>query len=213
MKCIDLSIHICGLNSETITNKIMIFKPKFSIKISINEEELSSNHIENISDYLKYIMASYSRIITAAIGNSKLCISKLRFRYDDYMLGLLNDKPLAKLFDYINSEVIEFEVFFCGGASIHCERNYKFIIHPNEEIHKHTPHVHVEKDRKSIRYSLTTLEPMDKLDYPHIRDNKKIIIPALKKHKQKLMDLWNHYQHGYSLPVISDNGDQYYPES
>ncbi len=129
------------------------------------------------------------------------------------MLGFRNDKPLLELFEYINSEFIEFDIFFCGGASIHCERNYRFIIHPNEEIHKHTPHVHVVKDGKSIRYNLTNFEPMDKLDYPHIRDNKKIIIPALKKYKNKLLDLWNHYLHGYSLPDISSNGNQYYPES
>lgn len=182
----------------------------------MSEEDLHYNKITDVNQLENYLKIHYTKIIKATIGehyNELFCLERTYIKNCDYLLSFKENKNLSDIFEYINSDDIEFHYFIVGGASIHCERNYKFIIHPNEDIHKYSPHVHVEKERKSIRYNLETLEPMDKLDYPHKRDHKKIIIPALKKHKNELMEFWNHYQNGYTPPILSDDGRQYYAES
>ena len=88
-------------------------------------------------------------------------------------------------------------------------------MHPNEAVHKHKPHVHVVKDDMSVRYSLETLErfPQDVFSREYKRDEKKIIIPALKKNQKKLWDYWNCYMGGYCSPTIDCQGKEYYKES
>jgi hypothetical protein len=213
MKNIDFNIHICGINDKMFTDEIMIYKPRISVKLSISEEDLSNNHIMNISDLINYITGTYNSLIFASIGDKSLNLNSLHFKYNDYLLGFRNDKSLSELFNYVNSDYIEFHSFFCGGASLHYENGYKFSINPSENCHLFSPHVHVIHPNGTVRFYLNTLEPMDELILPHKRDLKKIIIPSIEKYKNELLDLWNHYQNGYNTPIVADNGKQYYPES
>lgn len=212
MKTIDFNLHIYGINDKTFSDTIMIYKPHISVRFSIFEYELSNNHIKKISDLLKYISVTYRSFVIAAIGNHPLDINKLYLKYDDYLLGFINDKTLSELFSYVNSDHLEFDSFFGGGASFHND-GYKFFINPSEKCHQNTPHVHVEKEGKTVRFYLKSSKPMDTLVFPHRKDVKKIIIPTIKKNKKKLMKWWKHYQNGYTTPTLSNKGKQHYPES
>ena len=67
----------------------------------------------------------------------------------------------------------------------------------------------------SVRYSLDTFKRFEQ-DIPsreHKRDEKKIIIPALKKNVKRLYGFWNQYMSGYIPPDEDENGKQYYKES
>lgn len=132
-----------------------------------------------------------------------------------YLLGLQKDEPLTELFAFFKRAKIEIDyILVLGGASIHCN-GYRFTIHPNEEIHKHRPHVHVIKNDTSVRYSIDTFERFehDTLSREHQRDEKKIIIPTIKKNKKRLYVFWNQYMNGYIPPIEDENGKQYYKES
>lgn len=212
MKSIDFNIHIYGINENTFTDKIMIYKPHTSIKFSINEEELLHNGITNISGLLDYITKTHHTIITAVIGDNTFNLNNLYFKYDDYLLGFQNNKTLYDVFDYTKSNNIEFHTFFGGGASFYND-GYKFFINPSEKCHQNTPHVHVEKEGKTVRFYLKSFKPMDELVFPHRKNVKKIIIPTIKKNKKKLKKWWKHYQNGYTTPTLSNKGKQYYPES
>ena len=90
-----------------------------------------------------------------------------------------------------------------------------FIIHPDEDIHKNTPHVHVRRDDEETRYYLESLErfPNDKVSRRFLKDEKKRIKPYLLKNKEKLYEYWNLYMNGYTTPAMNEEGKQYYKES
>ena len=131
------------------------------------------------------------------------------------LLAFQSDKRISDVFDFFKKRKLEIVyVFVAGGTSTWCS-GYQFVVHPNEAVHKHKPHVHVVKDDMSVRYSLETLErfPQDVFSREYKRDEKKIIIPALKKNQKKLWDYWNCYMGGYCSPTIDCQGKEYYKES
>ncbi|MGN0453204.1 MAG: DUF4160 domain-containing protein [Ruminococcus sp.] len=216
MRSISFTIYICGINEETYTEKIMIYKPHLSKDFYLTEKELLENEILSVSDFIIYIKKHYGTVIRSFIGDysySKMNFDTVYFNHKDYMLGFLENKNLTEVFDYTKSETISFVFFVVGGASFNIDKKYKIIIHANEDNHKYMPHVHVEKDNISVRYSLETLEPIDKLVYPHKRDNKKVIEPFLRENSDFLMNLWNDYQNKYRVPTMTNDGRQYYSES
>ena len=73
-------------------------------------------------------------------------------------------------------------MYVAGGASREYH-GYKFIVRSDEDRHKNMPHIHVEKDGVSPRYLLSNLERIasDKCLKDHLRDEKKIIKPYIKK--------------------------------
>ena len=75
------------------------------------------------------------------------------------------------------------------------------------------PHVHVVKDDESVRYSLVTLERIDKCSRSFLRDEKKKIRPALEKYLPRLQEYWTAAMNGYRPPEFDFHGKQYYPES
>ena len=145
----------------------------------------------------------------------ELNLSNIYIRYAGSLYALQSDKEIADVFSFFKTNKIRIVYFFvAGGASIYCD-GYKFVVHPNEKIHRNTPHVHVELDDVSVRYHLDTFErfPNDKYSREYKRDEKKIIIPGLKKHKKQLWQYWNCYMNGYIPPEIDVSGRQYYKES
>ena len=167
-----------------------------------------------VSDLIEYIKGDNKmREVLDEWGLETIDAEKVYIRHRDYLLGLREDKTLSSIFDYFVKVPLELIFFIVGGASIHNETDYRFTVHPNEDIHRYMPHVHVSKDDIEIRYSLETLQPIDPLVNPHKRDNKKIIIPFLKKKQKELMEFWQLYMDGYTSPQITQGGQQFYPES
>ena len=148
-------------------------------------------------------------------GREKLQVSTVYIRTEDTLLGLQEDKHIAEIFSYFGCEHIDF-VYVCvlGGASFWCD-GYRFIVHPNEEIHRHHPHVHVKRNEQETRYSLDTLArfPNDTFSREFKRDEKKIILPYLRKNQVKLLRYWDCYINGYIPPMEDADGMQFYNES
>lgn len=217
MKKIVFRIHLCGMSEKTFSKKIMIYKPFNTVKKVFSIKNCNDNGIVYISDLINFIVTNTKDInsLLGDYGTENFNYRSIYIRHKDYLLGLQKDEPLKELFAFFKSSKIEIDyISVLGGASIHCN-GYMFIIHPNEEIHKYQPHVHVIKNGISVRYSLDTFERFEH-DTPgreHQRDEKKIIIPTIKKNQNRLYDFWNKYMNGYIPPAEDENGKQYYKES
>ena len=214
MRELKVNIYFCGMSDETFSEQIMIYKPHGSITRCFSEKTLQQSGIVYISDLLNHLKRdTYIKERLSKQSLDKLAVSKIYIQNHDCLLGLREDKPLSTVYNDFDAPCLEFACFFVAGASIHNETSYRFTIHPDEKIHEHMPHVHVSKGEVEIRYSLETLLPIDPLVNPHKRDNKKIITPFLKRNHKKLLELWNYYTRGYSVPQITQEGQQFYAES
>ena len=214
MRELRFDIHVCGMSEETFTEQIMIYRPIHTTTKAFSQKELDKLGIVHVSELIEYIKRD--GVMCEALGTWGLeCIrtETIYIRHKDYLLGFREDKTLSEIFDYFHSEYLELAFFIVGGASLYNETRYRFMVHPNEDIHRHMPHVHVSKEGVEIRYSLETLQPIDSLVNPHKRDNKRIIIPFLKKNQKELMELWQRYMDGYTSPAITQDGKQLYAES
>lgn len=210
MKSITFSIYVCGMNRHTVTQKIMIHAPYAMYEKTFYGNDLAS---KTISDIIQIVGKDAAAFLTE--HGVKLSWEHVCIRTSSALIALQEDKKLDEIFTYFSTDDIQFAYFFIvGGASIHCG-GYRFTVHPDEDIHRNSPHVHVYKDGKNARYSLNTLKrfPDDNILREFIRDEKKIILPYLKKNQEKLMGYWNHYMNGYTFPAEDVDGNQYYPES
>lgn len=214
MRELKFNIHICGISDKTFAEQIMIWRPIHTATKTFSQDDLNELGIARVSELIEHIKQDDAmREVLGEWGLESIGTETVYIWRQDYLLGLLEDKALSDIFDYFHSEHIELAFFIVGGASIHNETSYRFTVHPNEDIHRHMPHVHVSKDDVEIRYSLETLQPIDSLVNPHRRDNKKIIIPFIEKNQEKLMGLWQLYMAGYTSPQITQEGQQFYAES
>lgn len=214
MHKLRFNIYVCGMSEETFTEQIMIYRPIYTTTKIFLQKDLDDLGIAYISELIEYIKRDNAMCeVLGEWGLENISTETVYIQHQDYLLGLREDKTILSIFDYFHSESLELAFFIVGGASIHNETSYRFTVHPNEDIHRHMPHVHVRKDDVEIRYSLETLKPIDPLVNPHRRDNKKIIIPFLEKNQKKLMGLWQLYMDGYISPQITQEGQQFYPES
>lgn len=214
MRELRFCLYICGVSEETFTEQIMIYKPIHTVVSAFSQRDLEERGITCVSGLIGWIKRD--RGMREALGEwglENLGTETVYLRHREYLLGFREDKALSELFDTFSPEILELAYFITGGASIHNETSYRFTIHPREEIHRYQPHVHVSKDQVEIRYSLETLQPMDPLVYPHRRDQKKIILPFLRKNRERLLELWNLYLEGYAPPVMTQEGRQFYKES
>ena len=205
------------MSRKSFTKKIMIYKPHSTVRKVFSLNNCNDCGIVYISDLINHIVANLSDIqsLLGDYGMENFNYRSIYIRHKDYLLGLQNDKSLAEIFYFFGKNKVEIDyILVLGGASIHCN-GYRFIVHPNEEIHRYHPHVHVYKNDVSVRYSLDTFKRFEQ-DIPsreHKRDEKKIIIPALKKNVKRLYGFWNQYMSGYIPPDEDENGKQYYKES
>lgn len=214
MRELRFTIHTCGMSEETFSEQIMIYRPTHTKTKVFSQKDLDSLGIVRVSELVEYIKQDDAICeILGEWGLENICTATIYIQHQNYLLGLLEDKTLSDIFNYFSTERLEFVFFIVGGASIHNETDYRFTVHPNEDVHRHMPHVHVLKDGVEIRYSLETLQPIDLLVNPHKRDNKKIIMPFLEKNQEKLMGLWRLYMDGYTSPAITQEGQQFYAES
>lgn len=211
---LQFNIYFCGMSAETFSEQIMIYKPNYSITRYFTESTLGQANIVYVSELLNCLKQDVE--ITdhlGAWGLDNFTVSTIYIQHHDSLLGLQEDKRVSDVFNDFNTHYLNFAYFIVGGASIHNETSYRFTIHPDEKIHEHMPHVHVSKAETEIRYSLETLLPIDPLVNPHKRDNKKIITPFLQTHHKQLLEMWNYYAKGYTVPEITQEGQQFYGES
>ncbi len=214
MRELRFNIYVCGMSEETFTEQIMICRPIHTAAKTFSEKVLNKLNIAHVGELIEHIKQDHAmREVLGEWGLENIGVETIYIRHRDYLLGLLEDKALSDIYDYFHAESLEMAYFIVGGASIYNETSYRFTVHPNEDIHRHMPHVHVAKDDVEIRYSLETLQPIDPLTNPHRRDNKKIIMPFLKKNQERLLGFWQLYMNGYTLPTISQEGKQFYSES
>lgn len=214
MQEIKFDLHICGMSEKTYTEQIMIYRPIQTATKTFSKEALDQLGITHISDLIEHIKRD--DVMSAALGEwglQAISAETVYIHNQDYLLKLRENKKISDIFDYFRSDTLELLFFIVGGASIHNEKSYRFTVHPDEDVHRYLPHVHVSKDNVEIRYSLETLQPLDPLVNPHKRDNKKSIIPFLQENQKKLLEFWRLYMDGYVPPQITQEGQQFYAES
>ena len=216
MKRITFEIHyVNGLNDEYYSPDIMIRKPKISVIFSFDEEDLEMLKIRYISELIHHIK-TVNQCVESLIdgpGMENFSVQTTYIKQQDYLLRLEDDKALAQVFSDFQTEQLTFLHFYVsGGASIECN-GYRFTVHSKEKNHEHMPHVHVIKNGESVRYSLVTLKRIDSCSRAFLRDEKKKILPALKKHLPRLQEFWTTAMSGYRPPEFDFDSKQYYPES
>lgn len=206
MKIIVINFCLCGMSKKNFKKNIMIYRPR-KIKrkvIFLNKKNENTNLLEIVKT-LKYINQN-----KMSLDNKNIYLY-----YKNYLLKVVKNKTIKEISDYINHKFFKIYLFQIeGGASIH-NQGYDFRIHPDEHIHKHSPHVHVVKNNTSVRYSLQTFERYknDNVSKEIKKDEKKVIIPFIKKKQKYFLDCWNHYINGFEPPIINENNKQFYEES
>lgn len=216
MKSITFTIHSStGSSDEFYSRHILIDKPKMSISFYYNEEDLETLEIQSVSQLVREVKTT-NRCVEEMIadwGMENFTVQTTYIKRKDHLLAFEQDKTLAEVFTDFQTDHLELLHFYvAGGASLECH-GYRFMVHSNEEIHRNLPHVHVIKDGESVRYSLVTLERLDKCSHDFQKDEKKKILPALKKHLLRLQEYWTAAMGGYRPPEFDLKNKQYYPES
>ena len=214
MKRLRFNINCCGICADTVSDKIMIYRPCSVLTRDYTVEGLKLAGISTVEELIGHLKDSEEvREFIGSWGMEVFHYDRCYVNYKDYLLGFSENKIISEVFTYLDSEELEFSFFIVGGASIHNEMNYKFIVRSAERAHIYMPHVHVEKADIVVRYSLESLQPIDRLVNPHKRDNRKIIRPFLIKNQERLLEMWKHNMNGYYTPTITEEERQFYRES
>lgn len=216
MKSVTFTVHSStGSSNEFYSRHILIDKPKMSISFYFNEEDLEAVNIQRISQLVHEVKTT-NRCVEEMLsdwGMENLTFQTTYIKRKDHLLAFEQDKLLDEVFSDFRTTHLEL-IHFCvsGGGSVECN-GYRFRVWPNEEAHRHMPHVHVMKGDENVRYSLVTLERIDNCSRDYLRDEKKKILPALKKNLPKLQEYWTASMGGYRPPEFDFTNRQYYPES
>ena len=214
MGMVTFTVYCCGMSDKSFSDRTMIYKPhrafceKFVID-SADKRTTLTDIIRLYKDRVRMIDDAYLKLVIEDIS-----VDRLYIQTPDILWGITKNEYILNMFDYWETNELNLCFFLVGGASIHCE-GYFFLVHPNEDIHRFTPHVHVRRDDEETRYRLDTLErfPKDNISKRFLKDEKKIIKPYLRKHQEILLDFWNKYMDGSSSPGVDVRGRQYYRES
>ena len=211
---IDVNINFVGMSSDDYSDYVCMYKPY---------EIYRCKFVEGLSDdccysdlisraFVEYIQQCKQYTYSVEEFNE---YSLHYVKYGKYLIGCPAGKLIKEIRKELEIDDLIVEIFVLGGgASIQCH-GYSFVIHSNEAIHKHSPHVHVKRDGYSVRYSLENFERYDRdvCSREYIRDEKRIIIPFLKKNYSFFRDCWEKAQMGYEMPVIDELGRQYCEEN
>ena len=217
MKVIIFKIHMCSMSERTMSRKIMIDKPFKTITKFLNLSYCSKNNISTIGDLISHIKESCNGLfdLLGEFGIENFNIENMYIKHKGYLIGLQEDKSLSNVFTYFKKNILEFDYIYVAGGASREYHGYQFIVRPKEDIHRYTPHVHVQKYNVAPRYYLKTFERFkdDKYLREHDRDEKKIIIPFLEKNKKWLWEEWDMYMNGYTPPIVTESGKQYCKET
>lgn len=207
MKMIIINFCQCGMSDKYFSKKIRIYKPNHTKRkiIFINKK----NEHKTISEILQE---------TKYIQSHQVDIKEKNFYVlkRNYLLKGIKQKTIKEISNYINKKILRIYTFDVGGASEEY-RGFLFIIHPDEKVHDHQPHLHVQKNNVSVSYILEKNNVRRKKGNKGNKEinnaEKKVIIPFINKNFDKFMELWNDYMNGYDVPIINDNNEQYYDET
>lgn len=219
MKHITFDIYlIAGMSASTFSPTIMVDKPYDAIHTEFTWHELTELGVRYVSDLIELSKARNPDLQTqiGSYGMENFCYQTVYLKKGDYLIGLQEDKELTSIFTYFQTDHLEFAFLYVAGGASRNHMGYKFVVHlSREQIHAHEPHVHVERDGVSVRYSLDTFERFskDEPSWEHRRDEKKVILPYLKKNKALLMEYWDLAMNGFLPPQRDENGRQYCAES
>ncbi len=207
--------YVCPMSEELFSDRIMIYKPSVCLEHSYEcgQDFTQDTCVSALTDRFRAVLADQAMFGSWAM--EQLGFDTVYVQTADVLLGLREDKTLGELFAYFQTDQLELAfIYVPGGASFHCD-GYRFEVRPKEEIHRNTPHVHVIRDKESTRYFLETLKrfPQDTFSQTFKKDEKKVILPYLRKNRKKLTAYWNHYINGFDLPWEDTQSRQYYKES
>lgn len=215
MKKVDFTVYFCGITEGTFSERIMIYAAHDSYRktYSIGEDIPEDGEVSDIIKAFKLDANSDNNPLAHLVDNS-VRIDTAYLHINDTLYGFQYDKKLLDIFGDFDTEYLELAYFHAGGASL-SYHGYQFVVHSDEKIHEHRPHVHVKRNGNATRYSLDTLThfPEDAFCREFQRDEKKIIIPFLEKNIEKLSGYWDLAMKGYIPPVEDERGKQYYRES
>lgn len=214
MRIIEFKVHFCGMSKELYADHCMIYKPNHSLTQMYLFNDLRDKSIISVGELIQYIKSDPQiKKQLGEWGTEVFDVQTVFFKYQNYLLGLQEDKAIEQVFEDLGTDSLQMRFFVVGGASLHNERGYRFVINSKEKGHEHMPHVHVEHANGTVRFLLETLEPIDDMIQPHKRDYKKRILPILENLKPQLIEQWNINIKGYTTPTLSENTDQFYSVS
>ena len=210
---IRISALFCGISDDLLADHMMIWKPFETYeRVYIPGKDLPPDpRVSEMIDRFK-LDAKEDHDVLGEWGNRDLQVDSIFLRTETALIGFRENKHASDILSYFGCVDLDL-VYIClvGGASFYCD-GYHFIVHPNEDIHKYHPHVHVRRDDEETRYSLDTLTrfPSDTFSHTFKKDEKKHILPYLKKNQAKLRKQWDMYMNGYISPMEDEEGRQYY---
>lgn len=214
MKQVKFVISLCGMGAgDLFAENVMIWGPYKQLIIYYPSQELKNERIRRVSDLIEYLKTDEDMLHLDEWGIESFVYNHVFVNHEGDLYRLTEDKKISDLFrDFPEKDIELHYIEIVGGVSIEC-RGFLFIVHPDEAVHRYSPHVHVENDEYSARYSLETLQLIDanskKAEGFFRRSEKKIIRPFLEKNHNWFMNAWNMYQKGYEPPTINEEGMQY----
>lgn len=215
MRKVDFTAYFGGATDGTFSRKIMIHGAHNSYKktYSVGKDIPEDGKISDVIKATKLAARSDSNPLAHEVDDS-IQTDTVYLRINDTLYGFRYDKKLLEVFSDFGTDYLELAYFHVGGPSIR-DHGYRFVIHSDEKIHEHRPHVHVKRNGNATRYSLDTLArfPEDDFCREFQRDEKKIILPFIEKNIGKLRGYWDSTMKGYVPPVEDERGKQYYRES
>ena len=217
MRIILFRIHFRGMSLKCFSRKILIDKPFKTICYKVSPRKCNRKQIRTVSDLIDYIKRKdqKTQCLMGEFGAQYFNYSNIYVEHKGYLFGLKSDKELEDIFTQLGKRIVIFDFFYVAGGGSREYHGYRFSVHSDESIHEYLPHVHVERDGVATRYSLSTYERFkdDKCTRAHLRDEKKIIIPYIKKNHKWFMEKWNLSKNGFVPPVETLDGKQICLES
>lgn len=208
---------VVGMTEETLSPRVMVDRPARTVCLTFTARELAEAGVQTAGQLIALVKRRLPELpeLLGEYGMEQFRCEQVYLRWGDYLLGLGGDRPLEQVCARLADEDPHFVYLFAAGGASRQYMGYTFMVHPREQIHAHTPHVHVIRDDVSIRYSLVDFRrfSQDGKSRMHDRDEKKIILPYLRKNQKTLMEYWELAMEGYLPPTLDERGRQYCAES
>lgn len=208
---------ITGMTEETLSPRVMVDRPARTLRQTFTAQELAEAGVQTADQLIALIRCRLPRLpeLLGEYGMAHFRCERVYLRWGDYLLGLGGDRLLDHVCADFHDENPHFVHLSVAGGASRQHMGYTFVVHPREQIHAHTPHVHVVRDGVSVRYSLVDFQrfPQDGKSRTHDRDEKKVILPYLRKNRDTLLRYWELAMEGYLPPVLDEQGRQYCAES
>lgn len=212
MKRIKFVISLCGMSEKLFDEHILLWGPHKQLIVYFTSYELEIAKIENVSDLIDNLRKDVDMLQLDEFACKNFVFDHIFVNHEDSLYRLNENKSISDLFQDFPEDDIELHYIVISGGASFVSRGFRFVVHPNEDVHKNMPHIHVIKDGNSARYSLETFKIIDAngrkaADY-FKREEKKKILPVLREQYDWFIKNWNLYQKGYVPSEINEDGIQ-----